>query len=399
MLFAFVFVATRKPCVHDCAAQMNFLLIPKELRPIADKVEARQRISEADALDLYRSNDLNALGIIANALREQKNGNYATYILNRYINYSNICVLSCQFCAFAAKKRDVHAFERSIDDIVSTVGEARRLGITEVHMVGGLHPTLKKDWYLNLLHRLRALDPDLHIKAFTAIEVRHLAQRIFRMPIRDTLELLRDAGLGSMTGGGAEIFDAAVRDEICRGKETAAEWLDVHRTWHAMGGRSTCTMLYGHIETLAQRVDHLRQLRQLQDETGGFTGFVPFAFEPQTTVLAHIKPASAFEQLRNLAVSRIYLDNIDHLTAYWVSMGLPLAQVSLSYGVDDLHGTIMEEKIFHMAGATTPQEQTVETLERVIREAGREPVQRDSYYRHIVSANGANPAEAELACA
>jgi len=399
LLFAFVFVATRKPCVHDCAAQMNFLLIPKELRPIADKVEARQRISEADALDLYRSNDLNALGIIANALREQKNGNYATYILNRYINYSNICVLSCQFCAFAAKKRDVHAFERSIDDIVSAVGEARRLGITEVHMVGGLHPTLKKDWYLNLLRRLRALDPNLHIKAFTAIEVRHLAQRIFRMPIRDTLELLRDAGLGSMTGGGAEIFDAAVRDEICRGKETAAEWLDVHRTWHAMGGRSTCTMLYGHIETLAQRVDHLRQLRQLQDETGGFTGFVPFAFEPQTTVLAHIKPASAFEQLRNLAVSRIYLDNIDHLTAYWVSMGLPLAQVSLSYGVDDLHGTIMEEKIFHMAGATTPQEQTVETLERVIREAGREPVQRDSYYRHIVSANGAKTAEAELACA
>ncbi|PYK85552.1 MAG: aminofutalosine synthase MqnE [Verrucomicrobia bacterium] len=378
---------------------MNFLLIPKELRPIADKVEARQRISEVDALDLYRSNDLNALGIIANALREQKNGNYATYILNRYINYSNICVLSCQFCAFAAKKRDVHAFERSIDDIVSAVGEARRLGITEVHMVGGLHPTLKKDWYLNLLRRLRALDPNLHIKAFTAIEVRHLAQRIFRMPIRDTLELLRDAGLGSMTGGGAEIFDAAVRDEICRGKETAAEWLDVHRTWHAMGGRSTCTMLYGHIETLAQRVDHLRQLRQLQDKTGGFTGFVPFAFEPQTTVLAHIKPASAFEQLRNLAVSRIYLDNIDHLTAYWVSMGLPLAQVSLSYGVDDLHGTIMEEKIFHMAGATTPQEQTVETLERVIREAGREPVQRDSYYRHIVSANGAKTAEAELACA
>ena len=385
--------------MHDCAAQMNFLLIPKELRPIAEKVEARQRISETDALDLYRSNDLNALGIIANALREQKNGNYATYILNRYINYSNICILSCQFCAFAAKKRDAHAFERTIDDIISAVEEARRLGITEVHIVGGLHPTLKKDWYLKLLRRLRALDPNLHIKAFTAIEVRHLAQRIFRMSIRDTLELLRDAGLGSMTGGGAEIFDAAVRDEICRGKETAAEWLDVHRTWHAMGGHSTCTMLYGHIETLAQRVDHLRQLRQLQDETHGFTGFVPFAFEPRTTVLAHVQPASAFEQLRNLAVSRVYLDNIDHLTAYWVSMGLPLAQLSLSYGVDDLHGTIMEEKIFHMAGATTPQEQTVEILERVIREADREPVQRDSYYRHIVSANGTKRAEAELACA
>ena len=383
---------------------MNHLLIPKELRPIAEKVEARQRVSEADALSLYRSNDINALGIIANAVREQKNGNYVTYILNRYINYSNICVLSCQFCAFAAKKRDAHAFERSIDDILNAVRIALGLGITEVHMVGGLHPTLKKDWYLELLRRLRELDPDLHIKAFTAIEVRHLAQRIFRVSIHETLALLREAGLGSMTGGGAEIFDAAVRDEICRGKESAAEWLDVHRIWHTMGGRSTCTMLYGHIETLAQRVDHLRQLRELQDETAGFTAFVPFAFEPQTTVLAHVKPASAIEQLRNLAVSRIYLDNIDHLTAYWVSMGLPLAQVSLSYGVDDLHGTIMEEKIFHMAGATTPQEQSAATLQRVIREAGREPVQRDSLYRRITlprkrSTSALARAETELACA
>ena len=381
---------------------MNHLLIPKNLRPIAEKIEAGQRVSESEALGLYRSNDLNALGMLASTVRQRKNGNYATYILNRYINYSNICVLSCQFCAFAAKKRDAHAFERAIDDIVTAVREALDLGITEVHMVGGLHPTLKKDWYLSLLKELRALDPELHIKAFTAIEVRHLAQRVFRMSIRETLEALRAAGLGSMTGGGAEIFDAAVRDEICRGKETAAEWLDVHRTWHAMGGRSTCTMLYGHIETLEHRVDHLRQLRELQDETGGFTGFVPFAFEPQTTVLAHIKPASAFEQLRNLAVSRIYLDNIDHLTAYWVSMGLPLAQISLNYGVDDLHGTIMEEKIFHMAGATTPQELTVATLQRVIREAGREPVQRDSYYRHIgspSSAKNVEPREAELACA
>jgi aminodeoxyfutalosine synthase len=382
---------------------MNFLLIPKELRPIAEKVQARQRISEADALILYRSNDLNALGVIANAVRERKNGNYATYIHNRYINYSNICVLSCQFCAFAAKKRDAHAFELAIDEIINVVADALRTGITEVHMVGGLHPTLKKDWYLELLRRLRALDPDLHIKAFTAIEVRHLAQRIFHLSIRETLELLRDNGLGSITGGGAEIFDSVVRDEICRGKETAEEWLDAHRIWHSMGMRSTCTMLYGHIETLAQRVDHLRQLRELQDETGGFTGFVPFAFEPQTTVLAHIKPASAFEQLRNLAVSRIYLDNIDHLTAYWVSTGLPLAQVSLSYGVDDLHGTILEEKIFHMAGATTPQQQTIAALEHAIREAGREPVQRDSYYRHIspraVVAERTKPAEAELACA
>ena len=384
---------------------MNYTLIPKEFRRIAEKVEAQQRISEADALDLYRSDDLNALGIMASVVRERKNGNYATYIHNRYINYSNICVLSCQFCAFAARKRDAHAFEYAVDEIISVVRDALSLGITEVHMVGGLHPTLKKEWYLQLLRDLRALDPNLHIKAFTAIEVRHLAQRIFRMPIRQTLETLREAGLGSITGGGAEIFDAAVRDEICRGKENAEEWLEVHRTWHSMGGRSTSTMLYGHIETLAQRVDHLRQLRELQDETSGFTGFVPFAFEPQTTILSHIKAASAVEQLRNLAVSRIYLDNIDHLTAYWVSMGLPLAQISLSYGVDDLHGTILEEKIFHMAGATTPQQQTAAALEHAIREAGREPMQRDSYYRHVspssapAQSGNSRPLEPELACA
>jgi aminodeoxyfutalosine synthase len=380
---------------------MNLSLISTDLRSIAEKVEGQKRLSEADALQLYRSNDLNALGVMATAVRERKNGNVATYILNRYINYSNICILSCQFCAFAAKKRDAHAFERSIDDIVAAVEESLATGITEVHMVGGLHPTLNKEWYLELLTRLRALDPQIVIKAFTAIEVRHLAQRIFKRSIPDTLAILKDAGLGALTGGGAEIFDPQVRDELCRGKESGEEWLDVHRTWHNMGGRSTCTMLYGHIETLEQRVDHLRQLRALQDETGGFTGFVPFAFEPNTTVLAHVKPATAVEQLRNLAVSRIYLDNFDHITAYWVSTGLPLAQVSLNYGVDDLHGTIMEEKIFHMAGAKTPQEQTVETLEHVIREAGREPVQRDSYYHHLPKKRPAISAaiESELAYA
>jgi aminodeoxyfutalosine synthase len=385
---------------------MNYLLIPKELRAIAEKVEAHERISDQDAIALYRAADINAVGMLANVVRERKNSNYATYIHNRYINYSNICVLSCQFCAFAAKKRDAHAFEHAIEEIVGAVAEALPLGITEVHMVGGLHPTLKKEWYLELLCRLRTLDSDLHIKAFTAIEVRHLAQRIFRMSIPETLSLLRESGLGSITGGGAEIFDPAVRDKICRGKETAAEWLDVHRTWHGMGGRSTCTMLYGHIETLAQRVDHLRQLRELQDETGGFSGFVPFAFEPThaTGLLAHIRRASAVEQLRNLAVSRIYLDNIDHLTAYWVSLGLPLASVALNYGVDDLHGTIMEEKIFHMAGATTPQQQTIAALEHAIREAGRVPARRDSFYRRVNGAHARSTtsqprAAAEMACA
>ena len=385
---------------------MKLSLIPNSLRPVAEKIDRNERISEQDALLLYRSTDLNALGIMASAVRERKNGNVATYILNRYINYSNICVLSCQFCAFAAKKRDAHAFENSADEIVAAVQGALASGITEVHMVGGLHPTLEKDWYINLLTRLRALDPKLQLKAFTAIEIRHMARRIFKKPIAETLAILREAGLGSLTGGGAEIFDPAVRDELCRGKESAAEWLEVHRTWHQMGGRSTCTMLYGHIETVEQRVDHLRQLRALQDETGGFTGFIPFAFEPgEGTVLSHIPRATAFDQLRNLAVSRIYLDNFDHLTAYWVSMGLPLAQVALSYGVDDLHGTIMREKIFHMAGVTTPEEQTAQTLRHAIREAGREPVQRDSYYNHLSSREahrteqGALRADGELVCA
>src|SRR5712691_5559668 len=279
---------------------MNHSLIPQRLRSIAEKIENNERISGRDALELYRSNNLNALGIMVSAVRERKNCNIATYILNRYINYSNICVLSCQFCAFAAKKRDAHAFERAIDEIVAAVQEALATGITEVHMVGGLHPSLRKEWYIELLHRLRALDPAPHLIAFTAIEARHLAHRIFKTSIAETLSILRDAGLSSLTGGGAEIFDPAVRDELCRGKETAAEWLDVHRIWHQMGGRSTCTMLYGHIETSEQRVDHLRQLRHLQDETHGFSGFIPFAFEPQTTILAHIKPATAFDQLRNL---------------------------------------------------------------------------------------------------
>lgn len=358
-------------------------LISEDLRPIFHKVLEGCRVSEEEAMQLYCSNDLNGLGMIANVVRERKNGNVATYIHNQYINYSNVCILSCQFCAFGAKKRDPHAFESSIPEILEKVRVELARGITEIHMVGGLHPTLKAEWYLELLQGLRALDANLFIKAFTAIEIRHLADRVFRKPLRETLEILRAAGLGAITGGGAEIFDQGVRDQICRGKETADEWLDVHRTWHQMGMRSTATMLFGHIETVQQRVDHLRRLRELQDETGGFTGFIPFACVPETTALAHLQPPTAFEELKNLAVSRVYLDNFDHLTAYWVSLGLPLASLALNYGVDDLHGTIAEEKIFHMAGAKTPTQQTAEALEKAIREAGREPMQRDTWYRRI----------------
>ena len=378
-------------------------LIPSELRSIFEKVTAGERIDDAECEQLYRSNDLNALGSMANAVRERKNGNIATYIHNQYINYSNVCLLSCQFCAFGARKRDAHAFEMSVDEIVEKVRATLALGITEIHMVGGLHPTLKGDWYLELIARLRALDDALFIKAFTAVEIRHLAERVFKKTIRETLELLRETGLGAITGGGAEIFDQGVRDQICRGKENSDEWIEVHQTWHEMGMPSTATMLFGHIETYAQRVDHLRILRELQDKTHGFTGFVPFAFEAENArpELKHIRHATAFEELKNLAVSRIYLDNFDHLTAYWVSLGLPLASLALNYGVDDLHGTIMEEKIFHMAGAKTPTYQTMNSLEKAIREAGREPMQRDTHYRRIPSTwrePEAAPA-AELACA
>ncbi|HWB58305.1 MAG TPA: aminofutalosine synthase MqnE [Chthoniobacteraceae bacterium] len=381
-------------------------LISNSLRPIYNKVRDGQRISDADALLLYTSPNLNGIGAIANLIRERKNGNVATYILNRYINYSNICLLSCQFCAFGARKRDAHAFEMTTPEILAAVKTALGEGVTEIHMVGGLHPSLKAEWYLELIRSLRALDPNLHIKAFTAIEIRHFAQRVFKASIRETLEALRAAGLNSLTGGGAEIFDPVVRDQICRGKENAEEWLEVHRTWHEMGERSTCTMLYGHNEKPEHRVDHLRRLRELQDTTAGFTGFIPFAFEPSGArpELQHIGHTSGLEELRNLAVSRIYLDNFDHITAYWVSLGLPVAQLSLNYGVDDLHGTIMEEKIFHMAGAKTPQQQTVAALERAIREAGREPRQRNSYYQRIASthrepSSAALATPTELACA
>jgi len=373
-------------------------LLSPELRPIYDSVMEGRRVGDAEALALYASKDLNGLGMIANILRERKNGNVATYIHNQYVNYSNVCILACQFCAFGARKRDAHAFEFAADEIIEKVRAGIENGVTEVHMVGGLHPTLKPEWYLDLIRGLRALDPNLFVKAFTAVEVKHLATRVFKKSIQETLETLREAGLSAITGGGAEIFDQAIRDQICQGKETADEWLEVHRIWHQMGMRSTATMLYGHIETHAQRVDHLRRLRELQDETGGFTGFVPFAFEPEGArpMLKHLPHAPAFEELRNLAVARIYLDNFDHITAYWVSLGLPLAQQALNYGVDDLHGTIREEKIFHMAGATTPEQQSCATMEKAIREAGREPMQRDTWYRRIVSKSPAsNPPAAE----
>jgi aminodeoxyfutalosine synthase len=365
-----------------------------ELRDLYDQVAAGQRVSEADALRLFESKDLNTVGAIAGLARQRKVGRRASYIVNRYINYSNYCILSCQFCSFARKQRDADGFQLTVEDIVSKAREALRLGITELHIVGGLHPSLPFNYYTGMLQALRALDPRLQLKCFTAIEVLHLAW-LAKKSVADTLRALREAGLDSLTGGGAEIFRPEVRATIARGKESAEEYLDVHRTWHRLGGRSTCTMLYGHVETLADRVDHLRQLRALQDETRGFVGFVPLPYQPENNDIPVRYPPTGFDALRTIAVSRIYLDNFDHVTAYWVGMGLKLAQVALSYGADDLHGTIIEEHIFHMAGAQSPQFQTEAAMIKAIREAGCNPVQRNTFYETIKVCDAPLPAPTE----
>ena len=361
---------------------MNFFLRQGEWRGLYDKAEAGGRFSEEEALRLLESKDLNALGALASVVCRRKNGDRASFIVNRYINYSNYCILSCQFCAFARKKRDADGMQFTVEEIVQKAREALAVGVTELHIVGGLHPSLPFSYYTDMLRALKAVDARLQLKCFTAIEILHLAW-LARKSVADTLRELREAGLDSLTGGGAEIFRPEIRSRIARGKESAAEYLDVHRTWHKMGGRSTCTMLYGHVESLADRVDHLRQLRALQDETHGFTGFVPLPYQPENNDIPVKVPPTGFDSLRTIAVSRIYLDNFDHITAYWVGLSLKLAQVALNYGADDLHGTIMEEHIFHMAGAKTPQLQTEAEMVKAIRETGRTPVQRDSFYRAV----------------
>jgi aminodeoxyfutalosine synthase len=361
---------------------VHFFVQRSELRDLYEKVAAEERISEADAQRLFESKDLQALGAIADLARQRKVGARASYIVNRYINYSNYCILSCQFCAFARKRRDADGFQFTVEEIVQKAREALTLGVTELHIVGGLHPTLPFTYYLDMLRALRALDARLQLKCFTAIEILHLAW-LAKKPVEETLRELKAAGLDSLTGGGAEIFRPEVRSAIARGKESAEEYLDVHRTWHRLGGRSTCTMLYGHVESLADRVDHLRQLRALQDETRGFVGFVPLAYHPENNNIPVKHAPTGFDTLRTIAISRIYLDNFDHITAYWVGLGMKLAQVALSYGADDLHGTILEEHIFHMAGAQSPQAQTEAEMQKAIREAGQTPVQRNTFYEPI----------------
>ena len=363
--------------------KLNCFLQQSELGDLYEKVAAGGRITNEEALRLFESKDLHALGAIADVVCRRKNGGRASYIINRYINNSNYCILSCQFCAFARKKRDADGMQFTVAEIVEKAREALAVGVTELHIVGGLHPSLPFSYYTEMLRELKALDARLQLKCFTAIEILHLAW-LAKRSVRETLIALKEAGLESLTGGGAEIFRKEVRSQIAKGKESAEEYLEVHRVWHQLGGRSTCTMLYGHVESLADRVDHLNYLRDLQDETGGFTGFVPLPYQPANNDVPVTVAPTGFDSLRTIAISRIYLDNFDHITAYWVGLSLKLAQVALSYGADDLHGTILEEHIFHMAGAKTPQLQTEAEMIKAIREAGRVPVQRDTFYRPVI---------------
>lgn len=361
---------------------MNLALARSELRELGERALAGERLSDEDGLRLMETTDLHALGALANTMRQRKVGNRASYIVNRYINYSNYCILSCQFCAFARKRRDADGFELTVEQMVEKAKDALALGVTELHIVGGLHPSLPFSHYVGFLKALKALDGRLQLKCFTAIEILHLAW-LAKKSVPDTLAELKSAGLDSLTGGGAEIFRKEIRSQIARGKESAEEYLDVHRTWHKMGGRSTCTMLYGHLESRADRIDHLRRLRELQDETHGFTGFIPLAYQPENNGIPVEHAPTGFESLRAIAASRLYLDNFDHITAYWVGLGTKLSQVALSFGADDLHGTILEEHIFHMAGASSPQGRTELEMVKAIREAGFEAVQRNTFYEPI----------------
>jgi len=351
---------------------------------LREKVLAGGRLGEEDGVRLFDCPDLELVGWLADGVRRRKNGDRVTFIHNLYINYSNVCILSCQFCAFARKRNEPGAWEHTVEEMVERASAGVRQGITEIHIVGGLHPKFPFSYYTEMLRALRRVDEKLFLKCFTAVEIYHLAWRA-KLPLKETLIALKEAGLNGLTGGGAEIFAPEVREQICRGKETAEEWLECHRQAHELGLPTTSTMLYGHVETRRQRVDHLMRLRDLQDRTKGFVGFIPLSFHPENTELARIPKPTGREDLRTLAVSRLMLDNFDHITGYWIGLGLKLAQVALDYGVDDLHGTLQEEHIFHMAGSLAPAAANQAQLRRLITEAGRVPVQRDSLYQPVDS--------------
>jgi aminodeoxyfutalosine synthase len=354
------------------------------LDSIRAKVENGVRLSLDDGLYLYQPDvPLHEVGALANLVRERKNGNCAYYNINTHLNATNVCVYRCTFCAFRSDLRDERGYVMSDEQILARGQEAIDNGGTEMHIVGGLHHQKKYEWYVGLVKLLHDAFPELHLKAWTAVEINWF-EFLAKKSVRAILEDLLEAGLGSMPGGGAEIFHPEVRDQICEHKADASHWLHIHRTAHQLGIKTNCTMLYGHIENAYHRVDHLIRLRELQDETGGFQTFIPLAFHPDNTGLAHIKKPSAIMDLRTMAISRLMLDNIPHIKAYWIMLGIGTAQTALSYGADDIDGTVRHELIYHDAGATTPELLTTEQIRQLIVEAGREPVERDTLYRRVV---------------
>ncbi|MBV9145290.1 MAG: aminofutalosine synthase MqnE [Acidobacteria bacterium] len=353
------------------------------LRPIADKVLGQERLSFEDGLALYRSADILAVGWLANHVRERMWGDTTFFNVNRHINPTNVCIAACRLCAFGRKKDTPGAYTMALDEAWETAASGYSEAVTEFHIVGGLHPDLPFQYFLDLISGLKERFPQVHLKAFTMVEVAFLAKRA-KLSIRETLEQLKAAGVDSLPGGGAEIFNERVRRVICDHKIDGEQWLDTARIAHQIGLKSNCTMLYGHVENEEDRVDHLVRLRALQDETGGLQTFIPLAFHPDNTPLQHLPKTTGMSDIKQIAVGRLMLDNIPHIKAYWQMLTPKIAQISLRFGADDLDGTVIEEKIYHDAGATTPQGMRRQELERLIREAGRVPVERDTLYRPVL---------------
>lgn len=349
---------------------------------ILEKVRAEERLSLEDGQRLFGSNNLLALGYLANIVRERKNGNQAYFIYNQHINYSNICTNLCKFCAFGKEKGHEQAYEMTLEDVQQKVRDRLDEPISEIHMVGGIHPDLPYSYYLDLLRGIKEVRPEVHIQAFTCVEIYHLAE-LAGKPVGETLEELKAAGLGSIPGGGAEVFSPRIRELTCEKKLSGEGWLEVSRIAHQHGLNTNATLLYGHIETIDERLEHLDALRKTQDETGGFLAFIPLAFHPKHTAMSEHSRTTGMDDLKNVAVARLMLDNFPHIKAYWVMIGPKLAQVALSFGADDMDGTVKEEVITHMAGAETDQAMGHKTLIRLIKEAGRVPVQRDTLYNVI----------------
>ena len=352
------------------------------LGAVLEKVTSRERLDFADGLQLYNTKDILALGYMASLVRNRLNGDNAYYIYNQHINYSNICTNLCKFCAFGRDKDSDLAFEMTIDQVKEKVRERLSEPISEIHMVGGIHPELPFEYYLGLLRGIKEVRPEVHIQAFTCVEIAHFSV-LAGKPVGETLELLKEAGLGSLPGGGAEVFSPRIRQLTCEKKLSGKEWLEIAQTAHRHGLKTNATMLYGHIETLEERLKHLSALRDAQDATHGFLAFIPLAFHPKNTAMSDLAKASGLDDLKNIAVARLFLDNFPHIKAYWVMIGPQIAQIALSFGADDMDGTVKEEVITHMAGAETAQAMGSRTLVRLIKDAGRIPVQRDTLYNVI----------------